>query len=121
MTGTGATGHFTGQGGGEQRRRPPSPLPSAPPPSLRAAGAPALRPHSGRGVVAPPPEGTLTPGGGRSWIRTPRAPTPPTACSRWGHDRRANPHQHARTTHGPRPGAARDDEPEQYGGHGPMT
>ena len=27
--------------------------------------------------------------------------------------------QHARTTHGPRPGVARDDEPEQYGGRAP--
>ena len=31
VTGTGATGHFTGQGGGEQRRGPPYPLPSTPP------------------------------------------------------------------------------------------
>ena len=120
MTGTGATGHPTGHWGGEQRRGPPSP-PSPPrsPPGLRAVGAPVLRPPRGRGNVPPPPEVTVTPGGGRSWICTPRAPAPPTACSRGGRDRRASLHQRARTTHVPRLGAARGDEPEQYGGRAP--
>ena len=61
----------------------------------------------------------MTPGGGRSLICTPRTPEPPTACSRGGCDWRASPHQRARTTHGPRLEAARDDEPEQYGGRAP--
>ena len=48
MTGTGATGHPKGQGGGEQRRGSPSP-PCSPssPAGLRAARAPALRPPPG--------------------------------------------------------------------------
>ena len=61
----------------------------------------------------------MTPGGGRSWIRTPRAPAPPTACSRGVRDRRANPRQRPGTTHGPHRGAASDNEPEQYGGRAP--
>ena len=73
----------------------------------------------GRGGAPHSPERTVTPGGGCSWIRTPCAPAPPTACSRGGCDRRASPHQRARTMHRPRPGAARDDEPEQYGGRAP--
>ena len=98
----------------------PSPLsPPTPPPDLRATGAPALHPPRGRGDVPNPLEGTATPEGGRSWTRTPRAPAPPTACSRGGRDRRANPHQRTRTTHRPPPGGARDNEPEQYGGRAP--
>ena len=46
-----------------------------------------------------------------------RAPTPPTACSLGGRNRRASPRLRTGTTHGPRPGAAREQEPEQYGGH----
>ena len=61
----------------------------------------------------------MTPRGGRSWTRTLRAPAPPTACTLGGRDRQANPHQRARTTQGPRTGAARDNEPEQYGGRAP--
>ena len=120
VTGTGARGHPTGQVGGEQRRGPPSPQsPPRSPPGLWAAGAPALCPPRGPGDVPPPPEGTVTPGGGRSWIRTPRAPAPSNACSRGGRDQRASPHQRARTTHGARPGAARDDQKEQHGGAAP--
>ena len=117
MTGTGATGHPRVQGGGEQRPGPTS-LPLSPPLPPRPAG------HGGAGPPPPPglrgvptpPHWTMTPGGGRSWICTPRAPAPPTVCSRGGRDRRGSPHQRARTTHGPHLGAARDDEPEQYGG-----
>ena len=111
VTGTGIMGHPTGQGGGAQRHGPPSP-PSPPrsPPGLRATAAPALRPPLRAEGTFPLPEGT--PRGGRSWIRTPRAPALPSACSRTGRGRRASPHQRARMTHRPRPGAACDDEPE---------
>ena len=118
MTGAGATGHQTGKGGGEQRTAPPPPPPPLPPrpASRRSAVPPPPRSRRGR---SPSPEGTTTPGGGRSWTRTPRAPAPPTACSRGGRGRRGRPQQRAGAMHGPRPGAARNDEPEQYGGRAP--
>ena len=90
-------------GGRGTAARPPLPSPPRSPPA----------PPPGPRGRPPSPRRTVTPGGGRRWIRTPRAPAPSTACSRGGRDQRANPRQCARTTHGPRPGAARDDEPEQ--------
>ena len=89
-TGTGATGHPPGQRRGEQRRGPTPPVPPTPPPGLRATGAPALHTPRGRGGIPPPPEGTVTPGGERSWTRTPRTAAPPTACPCGGRDRQAN-------------------------------
>ena len=76
-TRTGATGHPPGQGSGEQRRGPPSPLPHIPPPGLRATGAPALHPPRGRGGVPPAPEGTVMPGGGGAAGPARRAPPRP--------------------------------------------
>ena len=104
-------------GGRGAAARPPLPPPLPPllphPASRGGAGPP---PPRGRGDIPSPPEGTATPGRARSWTGTPRAPAPPTACSHRGRDWRAGPLQRARATHGPRPRAARDDEPEQYGG-----
>ena len=68
-----------GQGGGEQWRGPPSPLPLIPPPGLRATGAPALHPPEAEERFRLSPEGTAKPGERRSWTRAPRAPAPPTA------------------------------------------
>ena len=50
-----------------------------------------------------------------------RAPMPPTACSRGGRDRRANPRRRRRTAHGSHPGTTREHEPERYGGHAHHT
>ena len=98
--------------------RPPVPSPPRSPP--RPAGNGGAGPLAPRGPGDVPPEGTAMPGGGgHNCTRTPRAPALPTACSRAGRDRRANPEQRTRTTPGPRPGAARDNDPEQYGGRAP--
>ena len=109
--------HPTGQGGCEQRSGPPS-TPSRCPSGLRAAGARTLRPPAAQGT-SPLPRGDRDAGEGTQ--RDPHAPrpAPPAACSRVGRGRRASPHQRAGATHRPRPGAARDDEPEKYGGRAP--
>ena len=114
-TGTGATGHPLEAGGWGTAARPPLPSPPHSPP--RPAG------HGGAGPPAPPrPWGrSPSPRGDRDaregtqldlHAARPRAP-------RGGCNRRANPHQRTRTTHGPGLGAARGNEPEQYGARAP--
>ena len=107
-------GHRPPHGAGGQGAAARPPLPPSPPRPPPACGPRGRRPSAppGAGGASPPPtEGTATPGGGRSWIHTPRAPAPPTACPRGGRDRRGSSHQRARTTHGQRPGAAHNDKP----------
>ena len=62
-TGPGARANPPGQGGGEPRRDPPSPLPPTPPSGLQTTGVPALQPPQGRGDP-PAPKGPRCPGGG---------------------------------------------------------
>ena len=101
------------QGGGAGGR-PPHPPPSCPPPQLGShrSGPP---PPRSRGDP-PPQKGPRRGGGGCGWTCTPRAPTPPAACSLGGRGRRASPHHRARATRAPSFGAAHGGAPEQYGG-----
>ena len=82
MTGAGATGHPTGQGGGEHRTSPPSPPPRSPP-GLRAAGAPALRPPGAEGTSPLPQKGRRRQGGDADGParRAPRRPRPPAPAA----------------------------------------
>ena len=65
MTGTGATGHPTRQGGRGAAAQPPLPPLSHPlPPRPASRGDAGPPPPRGRGDVLPPSEGTATPGGG---------------------------------------------------------
>ena len=92
-----------GQGGGEARRYPPSPLPPTPPSGLWAAGAPALRPPRGRGDVPPPTKGAAAPEGdaGEPARRAaPCAPTPALAGAATGGGARASHKKGARTVPG---------------------
>ena len=98
---------------------PPPPLPTAPPPACEPRGRRPSALPGPRGRPPSPGRDRDARGGGCSWTHTPRARAPPTAFSRRGRDRRASPHQRARATHGHRPGAAREDEPEQYGSRAP--
>ena len=77
-TGPGATGRPPGQGGGEPRRDPPSPLLPTPPSGLQATGAPALQPPRCRGDPPPPPRR------GRS-ARGREQPSPHTALPHASH------------------------------------
>ena len=104
-------------GGWRTTARPLLPSPPHSPSGLRATGAPALH---------PPPEAERRPlslrrgrgvrGGTRLSLHVSRPHAPHRLLLRL-RDRRANPRQGTGTTHGPRPGAAREHEPEQYGGH----
>ena len=78
MTGAGATGHLTGQGGGEQRSGFTSPPPRSPP-DLRATRAPALRPTGAEGTSPLPKKGPRHQGGDAAGPvrRAPRRPPTP--------------------------------------------
>ena len=95
-----------------------TPPPLSPHSPLRAACHGGTGPPAplGRGDVSPPPEGAATPGGGTQLSPHARRPTPPTACSRRGIDRRA-PRQRTRRAQGSHPGTTQEHEPERYGGH----
>ena len=91
---------------------PPPPPPRRTPRGLRAAGAPTLRPPRAEGTPPLPQKGPRRGRGNAAGParRAPQRPPPPAPVS---------PHQRAGATHGPRPGGARDDGPEQYGGRAP--
>ena len=119
-TGPGAMGLPRGQRRGEQRHGPPSPLPPTLP-GLQATGAPALYHPRGQGGVPPPPEGTVTPGGGAQL--DPHAARPRALhCLPPRGSRQAGKAAQARKNGAQAPpGAAHDNGPEQYGGRAPMT
>ena len=73
----------TGRGDGGRWSGPPNPPRPRPRPQLEVHRSDPPPPRSG-GDAPPPPEGTATRGGGCGWTCTPRAPTPPAACSRGG-------------------------------------
>ena len=116
-TGTGATGDPPKAGGWGTAARPPPLSPPLLPPAYGPRGRRPPNPPEAEGTSPLPQKGPRRPGGGAQL--DPRAPAPPTACSRGVATGGGNPHQRARTTHGPRPGVARDNEPEQYGGCAP--
>ena len=65
-------------------------------------------------MIPPPPRQKR---GAREGGRSRARPHAPAACSRRNHEGQANPRQHAREPHGPRPGTASEHEPERYRGH----
>ena len=120
MAKTGATGHPTGQEGGEQRRGPPSPpSPPRPPPQPAGRGGAGPPPLPGPGGRPPSPRRDRDARGGTQLDPHATRPCAPTRLHPQGWRPAGEPAPATRTTHGPRPGAARDDEPEQYGGRAP--
>ena len=102
------------EGGGGEPRRDPPPCPPIPPDQPAGHGAAGPTPLRGRGDGSPSPrQDRSAQEGGQSRARL----HAPAACSRRNRDGQANPRQHARAPHGPRPGTANDHESERYGGH----
>ena len=94
--------------------RPPPLSPHSPPPTQGPRWRRPPNPPKAEVTVPPPPGRTAASGRGAA---AGPASTPPAACSRRNCDGQANPRQHTRASHGPRPGTASEQEPERYGGH----